>query len=104
VRHALVTGVEWSRETSAPVFAFGIGVPGTSPLYPDSAQPFSATSLDPRIAADTDARTTALFALDTLKLGEQWQVTLGARWDRFDAETRRIGRSIPKRTKAWSSA
>jgi outer membrane receptor for monomeric catechols len=81
VQHALVTGVEWSRETSAPLFAFGIGVPGTSLLDPDSTQPLSATSLDPRIVAATDARTTALFALDTLKFSEQWQLTLGARWD-----------------------
>ena len=32
VRHALVTGVELGRETSAPLFAFGIGVPGTNLL------------------------------------------------------------------------
>jgi catecholate siderophore receptor len=84
IRHALVTGVELSRETSAPMFAFGVGVPSTSLLNPDSSQPFTAASLEPRIVADTAATTTALFALDTLKLNESWQVTLGARWDRFD--------------------
>jgi catecholate siderophore receptor len=86
VRHTLVTGVELSRETSAPSFAFGIGVPGTNLVNPDSQQAFTAVSLDPRIVADTDAQTTALFALDTIKLGDTWQVTLGARWDRFDTE------------------
>ena len=84
VRHALVTGVELSRETAAPVFAFGIGVPGTSLLDPDSSQPFTAASLDPRIIADTESATAALFALDTWKLSDAWHVTLGARWDRFD--------------------
>ena len=84
VRHALVTGVELSRETAAPVFAFGIGVPGTSLLDPDSSQPFTAASLDPRIIADTESETAALFALDTWKLSDAWHVTLGARWDRFD--------------------
>ena len=84
VRHALVTGVELARESSAPVFAFGVGVPGTSLLDPDSSQPFTAASLDPRIIADTEAETAALFALDTWKLSDAWHVTLGARWDRFD--------------------
>jgi len=86
VLHALVTGVELSRETSLPVFAFGIDVPPTSLVDPNWHEPFSAASLDPRIAADTKAATTALFALDTLKLGEAWQVTLGVRLDRFDSD------------------
>jgi catecholate siderophore receptor len=86
VEHALVTGVELGRETSAPLFAFGIGVPGTSLLNPDSSQPFSAASLDPRIVADTEATTLALFALDTLQLSDAWAVTLGLRWDRFDTD------------------
>ena len=77
LRHALVTGVELGRETSAPLFAFGIGVPGTNLVNPDPTQPFTATSLNPRIVADTDAQTTALFALDTIKLSETWHVTLG---------------------------
>jgi catecholate siderophore receptor len=86
VLHALVTGVELSRETSLPVFAFGIDVPPTSLVDPNWHEPFSATSLDPRIVADTTAVTTALFALDTLKLGDAWQFTLGIRLDRFDSD------------------
>jgi len=83
VRHALVTGLEWSSEQSAPTFAFGAGVPGTSLLSPDTTQPFVG-ALDPRIVADTESDTLAVFALDTLKLGDAWNITLGARWDRFD--------------------
>jgi catecholate siderophore receptor len=86
VEHALVLGLELSEETSAPTFAFGIGVPGTRLLNPDPSQPFTAASLDPRIVADTDAATTALFALDTMKIGDAWHVMLGARFDRFDAD------------------
>lgn len=86
VRHALATGTELSRERSAPTFAFGIGVPGTNLVNPAWREPFSATSLDPRIVADTDAATIALFALDTLKLGDRWQITLGTRVDRFDTD------------------
>ena len=84
--HTIVTGLEIARETSAPQFAFGIGVPGTSLLTPTPAEPFSATSTAPRVRADTKSGTLAAYALDTLKLSEHWQVTLGARWDRFTTD------------------
>lgn len=83
VRHALVTGLEWSSEESTPTFSFGNGVPGTSLLNPDPTQPFSGT-LDRRIVAATQSDTLAVFALDTIKFSETWHVTLGARWDQFD--------------------
>lgn len=86
VRHALVTGLEWASEESSPTFSFGIGVPGTSLVSPATTQPFSATSLEPRVIADTEAETLALYVLDTLKFSDAWHVTLGARWDRFDAQ------------------
>jgi catecholate siderophore receptor len=84
--HTLVAGLELSRETSAPQFAFASGVPGTSLLDPTPDEPFSATSTDPRIRADTKGGTLAAYALDTLKLGVRWQATLGARLDRFDTD------------------
>ncbi len=86
VHHTLVTGLEWTSEESSPTFSFGIGVPGTNLVSPDTTQPFSATSLDPRVIANTDSDTLALFVLDTLKLSEAWAVTLGARWDQFDTD------------------
>jgi len=86
VEHAVVTGVELSRETSEPVFAFGIGAPGTDLLNPTPTEPFTATTTDPRIRADTKGETLALYALDTLKISESWHVILGARWDRFDTD------------------
>jgi catecholate siderophore receptor len=39
IRHALVTGVELSRETSSPIFAFGIDVPSTSLVDPNWHEP-----------------------------------------------------------------
>ena len=98
IRHTLVTGIELGRETSSPTYAFGSGVPSTSLLDPNWRQPFTAASLDPRVVSDTDAGTTALFALDTLKLGKFWLVTLGARFDRFDtdySEQRFAGAATP---------
>jgi len=82
--HSIVTGVEYGSEASEPVFAFGIDVPGTSLLQPNWHEPFFASSSDPRVIADTTGDTLALYALDTIEVGDDWRVTLGARWDRFD--------------------
>jgi catecholate siderophore receptor len=84
VQHTMVGGFELSSEQSEPEFAFGIGVPGTSLLAPNHAEAFYATSIEPRVRADTRGDTTALFALDTIKLGDAWQLVAGLRWDRFD--------------------
>jgi catecholate siderophore receptor len=84
IRHALVTGLELSQETSDPIFAFGVGAPGTNLLSPDSSVPFTAQTTDPRISADTVGKTLAVYGLDTLDFGDDWKLTLGVRWDRFD--------------------
>lgn len=86
IEHAIVTGFEVGRERSQPVFAFGIGAPGTGLLAPDPEEPFSALSTDPRVRADTTGETLAVYAIDTLKIGEAWQIVLGARWDRFETD------------------
>ena len=86
VEHNLVTGFELSSERSEPEFAFGIGVPGTDLLAPVSAAPFSATSIEPRVRADTRGDTTALYILDTIKFADAWQVVAGLRWDRFETD------------------
>ena len=86
VEHSLVTGFELSSERSEPEFAFGIGVPGTDLLAPDSSVAFSATSIEPRVRADTRGDTTALYVLDTIKLSDAWQVVAGLRWDRFETD------------------
>jgi catecholate siderophore receptor len=84
--HTVVTGVELSSEGSEPVFAFGIGAAGTNLLNPTPADAFAPTTTDPRVSADTHAKTIGIYALDTMKLGEAWQVIVGARWDRFDTD------------------
>jgi catecholate siderophore receptor len=81
--HAIVTGVELSNEGSEPVFAFGIGAAGTSLISPTPADAFMPTTTDPRVRADTRAKTVGVYVIDTMKLGPAWQVMLGARWDRF---------------------
>lgn len=86
VEHSVVSGFEISSERSEPEFAFGIGVPGTDLLAPDWSMPFAATSIEPRVRADTRGDTMALYVLDTLKFSDAWQVVAGLRWDRFETD------------------
>lgn len=86
IEHRLVTGFEMSRERSQPIFSFAIGVPETDLLRPDGAEPFSATSIETRVRADTTGDTLAMYVLDTMQLSESWQIVAGARWDQFDTD------------------
>ncbi len=86
VVHSLVTGFEFSTEQSEPTFGFGIGVPEASLVQPVSSIPFSATSVETRVTADTRGDTTALYALDTIKFSDAWQLVAGLRWDRFETD------------------
>ena len=82
IQHAIVSGIEWAEESSAPQMRLGVGVPSTSLLAPQR-QAFSATRMQLRANADTHSDSLAAYVLDTLKLGEHWQLVLGARWDGF---------------------
>ena len=84
IGHSLAAGVDISTETSDPVIGFGIGAPATNLVTPTPADPFTVTTADPRIRAETTGKTLAAYLLDTLTLNESWQATLGVRWDRFD--------------------
>jgi catecholate siderophore receptor len=85
VSHALVTGLELSHETSDPIRTTFAGVPNTSLVTPNPQQAFAGT---PTITSHVDATAVSVgvYALDTVSLGEQWDVMAGARWDRFDAD------------------
>jgi catecholate siderophore receptor len=87
LEHALVAGVEAGRESSAPGFGFGLGVPPTSLLNP-AAEAFSSTGIARRLLSDSDADSIAAFVLDTVKLGDHWQVMAGLRRDRFEIDYR----------------
>ncbi|TAK05843.1 MAG: TonB-dependent siderophore receptor [Candidatus Manganitrophaceae bacterium] len=84
IDHALVAGIEVGRETSDPIRSTFAGVPVTSLLDPDENQPFAGTpTVTSRV--DTTADSVGVYLIDTLKLGKQWELTGGLRWDRFDA-------------------
>ncbi len=84
IGHAFVAGVEAGRETSAPTrFTFS-NVPGTSLIDPDEAQPFAGDAAV-RSITSADAISIGTYAIDTLRLGQHWELTGGVRVDRFDA-------------------
>jgi len=85
VGHTLVGGFEGGRETSDPTRFLYSGVPQTTLLSPDENQSFSGTS-SVRSKVDTTAYSFGLYALDTMKFGEHWELSGGVRWDYFNAD------------------
>jgi catecholate siderophore receptor len=85
IGHTLVAGFELGRETSDPRrFAYA-GVPGTSLLFPNPDDPFTGTAT-PSSDIKSTSNSYAVYALDTLRLGEQFDLIGGVRWDRFDTD------------------
>jgi len=87
VDHTLVGGVEGGRETSDPTRFTFTGVPGTSLVSPDENQNFTATGSSIRSKIATTATSFGLYALETMKFGEHWELSGGVRWDYFDADS-----------------
>jgi catecholate siderophore receptor len=85
LNHTLRAGLEVGRETSGPVRYSTIGPYSiTSVISPNPEDTYNTnTFLSSRTT--TTAHTEAIYALDTVKLGEQWQVIGGLRYDRFAA-------------------
>ena len=85
LRHILVTGVEAGQETSSPVRFTYAGVQSTNLLNPNGSQPFVSSAT---ISTNTTSRVNTLagYAIDTIKFGEQWDLTLGFRYDYLDTK------------------
>jgi catecholate siderophore receptor len=86
IDHTLVTGIEGGRETSDPTRLAYTGVPETSLLSPDEDAYFSANAPTYRSKVKATATSFGFYALDTMKLGEHWELSGGARWDYFNAD------------------
>lgn len=80
--HTLVSGLEASWENSTPLFQNTTGVPTLDLLSPARHLAFTGTVF-PRLYAETPATSLAAYAVDTIKLDEEWEVTAGFRWDQF---------------------
>jgi len=85
ISHTLVTGVELSRETSENR-SRGPNT-GSSPpadlFNPNPGDPFSVVPTFTGARTEAEADTVGIYAFDTMKLGEQWELVGGLRWDRF---------------------
>ncbi|HLG88247.1 MAG TPA: TonB-dependent siderophore receptor [Alphaproteobacteria bacterium] len=94
LEHTLVAGVEAGPESSTPEFDNAVSTPLNTLLDPDENQVFSGRNYI-RLHANTHAVGFAAYAMDTVKIGEQWEITGGIRWDRFDADFKGIYYSVP---------
>ncbi|HEY1462500.1 MAG TPA: TonB-dependent siderophore receptor [Terriglobales bacterium] len=94
LRHNLVSGVEASRETSAPVRPTYVTctptvltncTPFTSLEDPDPSEQFEGT-ISTTTYTHVDALSAGAYVLDTMRFGQKWELTGGARVDWFDAD------------------
>ena len=88
LRHTLVAGLEGGRESARDEFDNSSGVPSAPLLSPNPHVPFNAASTFPRFKTDTVAWSVGAYALDTVKLGDAWELSAGIRWDSFNADYR----------------
>jgi len=85
LNHTVVIGAEGGREHVNVEYENVAGV-SPAPLFsPDSHVPFNGT-IFPRIKTDTTVTGYGLFAIDTIKFGERWEVMGGIRWDDFHTD------------------
>jgi catecholate siderophore receptor len=92
VGHALVTGLELSRETSENWNRIeeGGAQPTTDLFNPDFNARYESHLVRNGAVNDATARSAAVFAFDTVQLGSRFEVTGGLRWDRFALDYRTV--------------
>jgi catecholate siderophore receptor len=88
IRNSLAAGVEGGQEISNPIrYSYTYNkinaVPSTSLLNPDTQQPFAGTVYVTSIV-HTKSESVGVYFVDTVKLGNLFEVSGGVRWDRFD--------------------
>jgi len=88
LRNSLVAGVEGGQEISNPIrSSYTINkintVPSASLVDPNTQQPFLGTGYISSIV-HTKSESVGVYFVDTVKLGELFEVSGGMRWDRFD--------------------
>jgi len=87
-KNSLVAGVEGGQEISNPIrSSYTINkintVPSTSLVDPNTQQPFAGTEYVTSIV-HTKSESVGAYFVDTVKLGNLFEVSGGVRWDRFD--------------------
>jgi catecholate siderophore receptor len=88
VRNSLVVGAEGGQEISNPTrTGYTINkintVPSTPLVDPNAEQPFAGTGYITSIV-HTKSESVGVYFVDTVKLGQLFELSGGVRWDRFD--------------------
>ena len=94
IHHDLTAGVEYDFETSTPQVFNSSGLTNNL-ITPITTQIFSPSATYPRVKIVTTTNTESIYATDTMKLGDQFQLVLGARFDRFSAHFNEQVFSVP---------
>jgi catecholate siderophore receptor len=90
VGHTLVAGTEVARETAENHARTAPAAPSTDLFNPDPGDPFTGPITRTGARTESTAKTAAVYAADTVKLGEHWEVNAGLRWDRFDVDFKSV--------------
>lgn len=88
--HSLVTGLELSREQEENFTRIETGpeTPVTDLFDPNPFDPYNGAIVRNGEFASATARTTAVYAFDTVAVSEQVDLSGGLRWDHFDVDYR----------------
>lgn len=86
VHHAFVTGTEVARETSENHARTGPTAPTADLFDPNPGDPYTGLITRTGARTESEADTAALYASDTLRLNEKWEVSAGLRWDYFKVD------------------
>jgi catecholate siderophore receptor len=97
IDHTLVTGVEFGLENDENLAKVGPNGPVTNLFNPDPLQDYTGIIFVPGAKDTSTAKTAGLYAFDTAKLNEQWQVQGGLRWDFFEVSFRPAASQILQR-------
>lgn len=85
IRHSLITGTALTHEGNQRVTRTAPNSP-TTLLKPNPADSYTgAFTTNPNLG-NIQGNTQSLWAFDTVKFGERWETTGGARWERFDVK------------------
>ena len=86
VHHAFVAGTEVARETSENFARSGPAAPTADLFDPNPGDPYTGPITRTGARTESTAETAALYASDTLRLNEKWEVSAGLRWDHFNVD------------------
>jgi catecholate siderophore receptor len=83
--HAVMAGVDLSHEIDEnhTRVETGPAAPDTDLFHPNPDDPYTGSLVRNGALTKGTARSVAAYAFDTVKLGEKWELTGGARWDSF---------------------